>query len=69
MKKLPQYVDDPSPEGSRSSTQKDSMPFSKNVCKAPKQEVVRDWPLGYWDVYGALEDDTFVVPDNPDLHI
>ncbi|WP_172135691.1 antitoxin [Adlercreutzia sp. ZJ473] len=67
MPQLSLYLDEPTMASLRESSALAELSLSKYVSN-----LVRDhhesggWPAGYWDVYGALEDDTFTAPPDVD---
>ncbi|WP_165054207.1 MULTISPECIES: antitoxin [unclassified Adlercreutzia] len=67
MPQLSLYLDEPTMASLRESSALADLSLSKYVSN-----LVRDhrenggWPAGYWDVYGALRDDTFTVPPDVD---
>lgn len=68
MPQLSLYLNESAMDGLRASAQKANRSLSRYVADlvTEKQEGC-GWPVGYWDdVYGALADDSFVVPAEPD---
>ncbi|WP_165172232.1 antitoxin [Adlercreutzia sp. ZJ242] len=67
MSKISLYLNEPTMASLRKSSALADLSLSEYVS-----DLVRDhhesggWPAGCWDVYGALEDDTFTVP--PDVN-
>lgn len=64
MPQLSLYLNDAAMDGLRASAREANRSLSRYVADlvVSKQEG-RGWPEGYWeDVYGALSDDSFVVP-------
>ena len=43
------------------------MEFEVEVVLRPKPEVGKNWPPGYFDLFGSIDDETFVRPPQGDL--
>ena len=66
MPQLSLYLDDSTMEALRACSQREGVSLSKYVGQLIKDHAVPGWPMGFWDTYGALNDDSFVVPEELD---
>ncbi|MDR1712680.1 MAG: antitoxin [Coriobacteriales bacterium] len=39
--------------------------LSKYVASLIKDRNAQHWPSGFWDLYGSIDDDSFVAPSVP----
>lgn len=64
MPQLSLYLNESAMDGLRESAQKANQSLSRYVADlVMEKQRGGGWPTGYWeDVYGALADDSFVVP-------
>ncbi len=64
MPQLSLYLNESAMDGLRASAQKANRSLSRYVADlVTEKQRGGGWPEGYWeDVYGALADDSFVVP-------
>ena len=63
MPQLSLYLDDPMMEGLRQDASREGKTLSKyaaGVLRGRKEH--NGWPPGFFNLYGACDDDTFVVP-------
>lgn len=63
MPQLSLYLDDPTMESLRANAAREDKTLSKFVAGVLRDHAENNlWPQGFFDLYGACDDDTFVVP-------
>lgn len=67
MPQLSLYITDENLETLRSRSRQEGMSMSKYANRLIEQDASNaGWPRGFWELYGAIDDDSFVVPpDSP----
>lgn len=63
MPQLSLYLDSDTMNMLRTNAAQENISLSKYVSSMLQNNTGSAWPKGYWDIYGALEDTSFVVPD------
>ena len=66
MPQLSLYVDDETMDLLRKNANDRYVSLSRYVRDLIRDRDFGAWPDGFWDIYGALEDDSFVVPSELD---
>lgn len=67
MPQLSLYIDSEALDLLREDAKRSNTSMSKYVTRLIKSKPGSAWPDGYWEsVYGALTDDSFVVPEELD---
>lgn len=67
MPQLSLYMDEPTMCVLRERSACEGVSLSKFVGNLIRKDASGDkWPQGYWSVYGALNDDSFTVPNELD---
>lgn len=65
MPQLSLYVSDENLAALRARAKQTGMSMSKYASRLIEEDAQRaGWPKGFWNLYGALEDD-FEIPDDP----
>lgn len=67
MPQLSLYIDNDMMGLLRTGSQREGISLSKYGSQLIRGDAKAAWPHGFWDVYGSLDDDTFVVPDELDF--
>ena len=63
MSQLCLYLDDATMSKLRCESEKANRSLSRYVSDLiNEQRIASAWPEGYWSIYGALKDPSFVVP-------
>jgi len=62
MPQVSLYIDQEVLNKARRNASMKNVSLSKYVTEALAKDTESDWPKGYWDLFGALDDDTFVRP-------
>lgn len=66
MPQLSLYLTDENLIALRKRADEEGVSLSKHVSNLIEQDVMdHGWPKGFWDLYGAIQDDSFMVPDDP----
>ena len=63
MPQLSLYIDDETMGVLRKSANERDVSLSRYARDLISSQSESAWPSDFWDVYGALEDDSFVVPE------
>ena len=63
MPQLSLYLDKPLYKEVESIVKKKGVSMSSFVSGILKEYLSDDWPVGYFDLYGSIDDDTFDVPE------
>lgn len=66
MSQLSLYLDDATMSFLRANALQEGLSLSRYVKKRIEQNAFSMWPSSFWETYGALEDDSFTVPDEID---
>lgn len=70
MPQVSLYLDEPSMENLREDAAHAEVSLSKYVAQLIQNRRERgEWPQGYWDIYGALKDESFQVPEDSDASL
>lgn len=67
MPQLSLYLDEPTMEHLRMQAAKENVSLSKYVANTLKNQRKSSWPPGFFNLYGSIQDETFVEP--PDVSI
>ena len=68
MPQLSLYLDEPTLASLRANSALADLSLSKYVANLIRNRHENgEWPAGYWDIYGALEDEAFTAPPDIDL--
>jgi len=62
MSQVSLYLEQEILETARRNARLESISLSKYVSRALVKQAESGWPQGYWELFGALKDDTFVCP-------
>ena len=62
MPQLSLYLDDDTMDLLRQDAAREGVSLSKHASRVIRESSTSAWPKGFFDLYGALDDDTFVVP-------
>ena len=66
MPQLSLYVSDENLEYLRRRSRETGLSLSKYANKLIEEDAASgSWPEGFWDLYGAIDDDAFCAPDDP----
>ena len=66
MPQLSLYITDENYEVLRARAAEAGLSMSKYANRLIEQDVENaGWPVGFWDLYGTIDDDTFQVPEDP----
>ena len=65
MPQLSLYLDASTMESLRCASDREGVSLSKYAGRLIRDHSASAWPIGFWDTYGALQDDSFVV--SPEL--
>lgn len=63
MPQLSLYLDDASMSLLRTNARKDGVSLSRYAKTLIEKNSSPSWPSSFWNTYGAMNDDSFVVPD------
>lgn len=69
MPQLSLYLDDLTMGVLRANARRETKSLSKYAADLIKQENVSAWPPSFWATYGALHDESFVVPIDIDVRL
>ena len=58
------YLDQNVLDAARRKARIEQISLSKYVTKTLSNDIALGWPQGYWDLFGALEDDSFTRPED-----
>ncbi|MDR0887771.1 MAG: ribbon-helix-helix domain-containing protein [Candidatus Methanoplasma sp.] len=61
------YIDDETLEKLEARSEQEGISVSKIVVKALKERFSNTWPDNFRDLFGSIDDDTFVRPEQPPL--
>ena len=64
MSQVSLYLEKEILETARRNARLENTSLSKYVSRALVKQAESGWPQGYWDLFGALQDDTFVCPSD-----
>ena len=64
MPQVSLYLEQSVLEVARSKARIEKISLSKYVSRTLSKDATTGWPKGYWDLFGALTDDSFVRPDD-----
>ncbi|MBQ9021375.1 MAG: antitoxin [Eggerthellaceae bacterium] len=66
MPQLSLYISDENLETLRIRSAEEGVSMSKYANSLIAQDASNNgWPAGFWNLYGALDDDSFVIPPDP----
>ena len=69
MPQLSLYLDDKTMADLRVDARECGLTLSKFVASLLQEKAANRWPDGYWSLFGALDDDSFVLPEDLDLSL
>jgi len=64
MSQVSLYLDQEVLETARRNARIENISLSKYVSRALMKQAEAGWPQNYWELFGALADDTFVCPED-----
>ena len=64
MPQVSLYIEQELLDTVRKNAKSEKLSVSKYVSKALSEKDEYSWPEGYWDLFGSLDDDTFVCPED-----
>ena len=64
MPQVSLYLEQELLDSARRNARFEKISLSKYVSRALKRNTESEWPEGYWELFGALQDDTFVSPED-----
>jgi len=64
MPQVSLYLEQEILDAARHNASLEKISFSKYVSRALAKAAASEWPQGYWDLFGALNDDSFVRPND-----
>lgn len=62
MPQVSLYIEQELLNAARKQASNEGASLSKFVSRALFEQTSDKWPQGYWDLFGTLDDDTFVAP-------
>ena len=62
MPQVSLYLEQGLLDNARRNARFENISLSKYVSRALARKTDSGWPEGYWELFGALEDDSFVRP-------
>lgn len=62
MAQLSLYLEEETMDLLRKKAVLANVSLSKYVAKLIRSDVSSGWPMGYWDLYGSIDDETFCEP-------
>ena len=62
MPQLSLYLEDDTMDILRQDATREGVSLSKHASRVIRENNVSAWPKGFFDLYGALDDETFVAP-------
>ena len=66
MPQLSLYISDENLKILRARSEEAGVSMSKYANRLIEQDAGNNsWPAGFWDLYGALDDEGFVAPEDP----
>jgi len=69
MPQVSLYLDEQSMTSLRTKAKRENMSLSKYVSSILADARASAWPESFWSVYGALTDESFVRPQQPDAKL
>jgi len=67
MPQVSLYIDQDALEIARRNARIENVSLSKYVSQVLSRSLDSGWPDGYWDLFGSVDDDSFVRP--PDISL
>ncbi len=67
MPQLSLYLDESTMDVLRNAAKQEGTSLSRYARRLIQDRASLTWPAGFWDTYGSLKDDSFVVPEDLDL--
>jgi len=64
MPQVSLYLEQELLDSARQNARFEKISLSKYVSRALKKSTESKWPEGYWKLFGALQDDTFVASED-----
>lgn len=66
MPQLSLYLTEENLIALRTRAEEEGVSLSKHVSSLIERDALNHgWPEGFWKLYGAIEDESFTVPDDP----
>ena len=66
MPQLSLYLTDDNLATLRARASEEGVSLSRHVSSLIERDALsHGWPKGFWDLYGAMQDDSFETPDDP----
>ena len=66
MPQLSLYLTDDNLAALRARANEEGVSLSRHVSSLIEQDALNHgWPKGFWSLFGAIDDDSFVAPDDP----
>ncbi|WP_172135129.1 antitoxin [Adlercreutzia sp. ZJ473] len=63
MAQLSLYLDEPTLSVLKSNASREKLSLSKMAQKSIRSYSPHQWPAGFWNLYGAVDDETFCEPE------
>jgi len=64
MPQVSLYIENEVLDSARRSARFENISLSKYVSRVLARSMKQGWPEGYWELFGALGDDSFVCPED-----
>ncbi|MEG0015941.1 MAG: antitoxin [Gordonibacter sp.] len=68
MPQLSLYLDKPTMDILETKAQREGYSLSKYAGKLIREHDESTWPVGFWDLYGSIDDPAFACPSDPDFN-
>lgn len=66
MSQLSLYLDDETMACLREGAEREGVSLSRYAADSIRSHSASGWPRGFFDLYGSINDDTFVAPEDVD---
>ncbi|WP_165051848.1 MULTISPECIES: antitoxin [unclassified Adlercreutzia] len=63
MAQLSLYLDEPTLSVLKTNASREKLSLSKMAQKSIRSYAPHQWPAGFWDLYGAVDDEMFCEPE------
>lgn len=65
MPQVSLYLDDTTMTDLRKQAAMQDASLSRYVVRLIKDDIASGWPDGYWDMFGSIDDNSFMLPVEP----